>query len=88
MRDPACKECDQLWDSYANATFKRIRAQNAVELAKALYAEDGNMETLRAELEQQVGKVEQIHNKIDNHEAAAHNGRPRDASAKQSSAPS
>jgi len=81
LRFQGCDECGRLWDAYANATFKRVRAESALNMAMALYADEKRMQSLKRELEDAAQAVEQNHEQIAQHEAIAHGGQSLKKSA-------
>ena len=70
-----CGECTRLWDAYENATFKRVRAENALNRATALYEERDREQALRREVEEAAQSVEQCYKALAHHEAIAHGRR-------------
>jgi hypothetical protein len=81
LRFQGCVECKRLWEAYANATFKRVRAESALNMATALYADEKRMQSLKRELEDASQAVEQSHEQIAQHEAIAHGGQSAKTSA-------
>ena len=80
MRFSGCSECEQLWEACENATFKRVRAENALDMAKASYSAP-NMQCLEQELEEASQALEKCYESFRQHEAIAHQGRSRRAGA-------
>lgn len=67
-----CDDCARLWDAYANATFKRVRAENVLNRATALYEEPDTKQALKRDVEEAVQLVEQRYKALAQHEAIAH----------------
>ena len=67
-----CQECARLWEAYENATFKRVRADNALNRATALYSEPETNQSLKREVEEAAQLVEQRYKALAQHEAIAH----------------
>lgn len=67
-----CQECARLWEAYENATFKRVRADNALNRATALYGEPETNQILKREVEEAAQLVEQRYEALAQHEVIAH----------------
>jgi hypothetical protein len=80
LRFSGCGECEQLWEAYENATFKRVRAENALDMAKASYSTP-DMQRLERELEEASQALEKCYETFRQHEAMAHQVRSRRAEA-------
>jgi hypothetical protein len=80
-RFQGCDECERLWEAYANACFRRVRAANALNMATAIYADEKRMQSLKREIEDACQAVEQSHEQIVQHEVIAHGGQSAKASA-------
>jgi len=75
LRVSGCTECERLWEAYANATFKRVRAENALDMAKAVYGAPENMQKLERDLDEASQAADKCHKALIEHEAIAHDGR-------------
>ena len=73
-RVPDCDKCTRLWEAYENATFKQVKAENALSMATALYTEQNGMQRLRREVEDASQSAEQCHITLAQHIAIAHSG--------------
>jgi cation transport regulator ChaB len=72
LRVQDCDECERLWEAYANATFGQVRAENALNMATALYEERDRRQSLERELEKASKVAEQCYETIAKHHAIAH----------------
>ena len=75
MRVSGCTECERLWESYANATFTRVRAENALNMATAVYEVPENMQRLERDLDEASQAADKCHKALTEHETIAHDGR-------------
>jgi len=74
LRVQDCDECERLWEAYANATFGQVRAENALNIATALYDDRDTMHSLQRELDRASRVAEQCYETIAQHQAIAHTG--------------
>jgi hypothetical protein len=75
VRIHGCEKCSQLWEAYESATFKRVRAENTLNIATDSYAEPELIQRLKGELDEAVQKLKRIDDQTAQHEAAAHRSR-------------
>jgi len=84
LRVQDCDECGRLWDAYGHATFKRVRAENTLNLATASYEEADAMQSLERELERASQAADECYKTLTRHAAIAHGGQSLGKSANHS----
>ena len=66
-----CVECQRLWQDYADASLKRVRAYGNLKLAN-LRSDSETMEMLEEALATATEQLEEVKKRIQEHDASRH----------------
>lgn len=72
MRETGCQDCDRLWRALEDCTFKLIRSESCLDIARKSYAEQYEVDRLVNEVSGLAARQKEAQAQIARHNSAAH----------------